>query len=95
MDTTPQHGRTVGVIGTGLAALFVTTWHFDDVPTVSVLQRLAESGDFRLMVSDAVYGTVSLRLENATWEQALDAVLRLKGLEQLVVDDTRLFSAGF
>ena len=70
-------------------------WHFDDQSTLAVLQRLAESGGFRLIVSDAVYGRLSLHLEEATWEQALDAVLRLKGLEQFVVDDTRLVSAGF
>lgn len=72
-----------------------STWHFDDQCTLAVLQRIAESGAFRLMVSDAVYGRVSLYLENATWEQALDAVLRMQGLEQFVVDDTRLVSAGF
>ena len=72
-----------------------TTWHFDDLALVSVLLRLAEAGKFRLIVSDAVYGNLTLLLHDATWEQALAVVLHLKGLEQFVVDDTRMISAGF
>jgi type II secretory pathway component HofQ len=66
-----------------------TDFHFDDIPVRSALQLLAEEGGFNLVVSDAVTGNVTLHLEDVTWEQVLDVVLRLKGLEQTVIGDSR------
>ena len=66
-----------------------TDYHFTDIPVRSALQLIAEEGDFNLVVSDSVTGTVSLDLEDVTWEQALEVVLRLKGLDMRVDGDTR------
>lgn len=46
----------------------------------SVLQVLADYADVNLVASDAVQGSVTLRLQDVPWDQALDLVLRSKGL---------------
>jgi type IV pilus assembly protein PilQ len=45
-----------------------------------VLQLLAETSGQNIVVSDTVQGNVTLRLQNVPWDQALDIVLRTKGL---------------
>jgi len=69
-------------------------FHFDDIPVRSALQLLAEEGDFNLVVSDSVTGTISLHLKDVTWEQALDIVLKMKGLGMRVDGNTRSVGAG-
>lgn len=71
-----------------------TRFHFDDIPVRSALQFLAEEGDFNLVVSDSVQGNISLHLEDVTWEQVLDIVLKLEGLEQQVVGNSRTVRAA-
>ncbi|PSS56717.1 pilus modification protein PilQ [Pseudomonas sp. BBP2017] len=56
--------------------------NFQDVEVRSVLQVLADFSGVNLVASDAVQGRVTLRLQDVSWEQALDLVLRSKGLEQ-------------
>ncbi|MDD2048042.1 type IV pilus secretin PilQ [Pseudomonas putida] len=56
--------------------------NFQDVEVRSVLQVLADFSGVNLVASDAVQGKVTLRLQDVPWEQALDLVLRSKGLEQ-------------
>mgnify|MGYP006192474223 CR=1 FL=1 len=53
---------------------------FQDVEVRSVLKVLADFKGSNLVVSDAVQGRVTLRLQDVPWEQALDLVLRSKGL---------------
>ncbi len=71
-----------------------TTINFSNIPVRSALQLIAEQGHFNLVVADSVQGTVSLHLVNVTWEQALDIVLRLKGLRQRIDGNTRSVSAA-
>ena len=66
-----------------------TTFSFSDIPVRSALQLIAEEGHFNLVVSDSVHGNISLHLVNVTWQEALDIVLRLKGLEQRVDGNAR------
>ena len=66
-----------------------TNFHFDNIPVRSALQLIAEEGGFNLIVSDSVQGNISLRLHDVTWEQALDLVLKIKGLQQRVDGNTR------
>lgn len=56
--------------------------NFQDVEVRSVLQVLADFSGINLVASDAVQGRVTLRLQDVPWEQALDLVLRSKGLER-------------
>lgn len=53
---------------------------FQDVEVRSLLQIIADVADTNLVVSDSVSGSMTLRLENVPWDQALDIVLRQRGL---------------
>jgi type II secretory pathway component HofQ len=64
-------------------------YDFNDIPVRSALQLLAEEGQFNLVVSDSVTGTITLHLEDVTVEQALAVVLRMKGLGMRVEGNTR------
>ena len=46
----------------------------------SVLQILADFTNVNIVASDAVNGNVTLRLQDVPWDQALDLVLKAKGL---------------
>jgi type II secretory pathway component HofQ len=61
-----------------------TSFHFANIPVRSALQLIAEEGGFNLVVSDAVQGNITLRLTDVTWEQALEIVLRMKGLSHRI-----------
>ncbi|QLF92894.1 type IV pilus secretin PilQ family protein [Pseudomonas sp. ABC1] len=54
--------------------------HFQDIDVRAALQIIADFSDWNLIVSDAVKGTVTLRLQQVSGEQALALVLRSKGL---------------
>ena len=58
------------------------TFNFQDVPVRTVLQLIAEESNLNVVASDSVSGNVTLRLINVPWDQALDVVLRAKGLDQ-------------
>ncbi len=48
----------------------------------SVLQLIADFTDLNLVASDTVQGNITLRLQNVPWDQALDLVLKTKGLDK-------------
>ncbi|MUH73135.1 type IV pilus secretin PilQ [Psychrosphaera haliotis] len=56
--------------------------NFQDLPIRTVLQIIADFNGFNLVVSDTVSGTLTLRLNSVPWDQALDIVLRTKGLDK-------------
>lgn len=56
--------------------------NFQNVEVRSVLQILAEVAELNLVVSDSVSGDITLRLKNVPWDQALDIILKSKGLDQ-------------
>jgi type IV pilus assembly protein PilQ len=58
------------------------TLNFQDIETRAVLQLLADASGQNIVVSDTVGGSVTLRLQNVPWDQALDIVLRTKGLDK-------------
>ena len=58
------------------------TFNFQDIPTRSVLQLIADVSDLNIVVADSVQGNVTLRLINVPWDQALHIVLQAKGLDQ-------------
>lgn len=55
---------------------------FQDIPVRTVLQIIAEHNGFNLVTSDSVTGNVTLRLDGTPWDQALDIVLRVRGLDK-------------
>lgn len=56
--------------------------NFQDIDVRSVLQLLADFTGLNVVVSDTVAGNLTLRLKNVPWDQALDIILRTKGLAQ-------------
>lgn len=56
------------------------TLNFQDIEVRAVLQLLADFTGFNLVASDSVKGNVTLRLKNVPWDQALDIILKAKGL---------------
>ena len=58
--------------------------NFQDIPVRSVLQLIADFTDLNLVASDTVAGNITLRLQNVPWDQALDLVLKTKGLDKRV-----------
>ncbi|MBB6092982.1 type IV pilus assembly protein PilQ [Povalibacter uvarum] len=57
------------------------TLNFQDIETRAVLQLLADTSGQNMVISDTVSGNVTLRLQNVPWDQALDIVMRTKGLD--------------
>ncbi len=58
------------------------TFNFQDIPVRSALQLIADISGLNLVASDSVGGSVTLRLVNVPWDQALDVILRAKGLDK-------------
>ena len=56
------------------------TLNFQDIDVRAVLQLLADTSGQNIVVSDSVQGSVTLRLQNVPWDQALEIVMRSKGL---------------
>ena len=56
--------------------------NFQDVPVRTVLQLIADFNKLNLVTSDSVNGNITLRLDGVPWEQALDTVLKVKGLDK-------------
>ena len=54
--------------------------NFQDIEVRSVLQLLADFTGINIVVSDTVSGNLTLRMQNVPWDQALDIVLKTKGL---------------
>ncbi|MBN1238030.1 MAG: type IV pilus secretin PilQ [Gammaproteobacteria bacterium] len=57
------------------------TLNFQDIETRAVLQLLADTSGLNIVVSDTVQGSVTLRLQNVPWDQALDILMTTKGLD--------------
>jgi type IV pilus assembly protein PilQ len=57
------------------------TLNFQDLETRAVLQLIADFSGLNIVVSDTVQGSVTLRLQNVPWDQALDIVMTTKGLD--------------
>ncbi len=55
--------------------------NFQDIDVRAVLQLIADFTDLNLVVSDSVSGRLTLRLKNVPWDQALDIILKTKGLD--------------
>ena len=54
--------------------------NFQDIEVRDVLQLMADFTGLNIVTSETVSGNVTLRLENVPWDQALDLILKAKGL---------------
>ncbi len=57
------------------------TLNFQDLETRAVIQLIADFSGINIIASDTVQGSVTLRLQNVPWDQALDIVMTTKGLD--------------
>ncbi|WP_299597504.1 type IV pilus secretin PilQ [uncultured Microbulbifer sp.] len=56
--------------------------NFQDIEVRSVLQLIADFTDLNLVASDTVAGRITLRLDGVPWDQALELILKAKGLDK-------------
>jgi type IV pilus assembly protein PilQ len=54
--------------------------NFQDIEVRAVLQLIADFTGLNMVTSDSVSGSLTLRLKNVPWDQALDIILKTKGL---------------
>jgi type IV pilus assembly protein PilQ len=64
--------------------------NFQSIDVRSVLQLIADFTDLNLVASDTVQGDITLRLQNVPWDQALDLVLKTKGLDKRKIGNVLL-----
>ncbi len=64
--------------------------NFQNIEVRSVLQLIADFTDLNLVASDTVRGSITLRLDNVPWDQALDLVLKTKGLDKRVIGNVMM-----
>ncbi|MBD8872808.1 type IV pilus secretin PilQ [Rhodanobacter sp. DHB23] len=89
VEVAPKRGDNAAV-GASLAALDQhpayngkrATFNFQDIPVRSVLQLIADTSGLNIVAADSVAGSITLRLVNVPWDQALDVILRAKGLDK-------------
>ncbi|NQY34582.1 MAG: type IV pilus secretin PilQ family protein [Alteromonadaceae bacterium] len=56
--------------------------NFQNISVRTVLQIIADYNGFNLVTSDSVVGNITLRLDGVPWDQALDIILKVKGLDK-------------
>ena len=56
------------------------SFNFQNIDVRALLQLLADFSGYNILVSDGVSGTMSLKLDNVPWDQALQIILNSKGL---------------
>jgi len=66
-EDTPYEGKAISL-------------NFQDIPVRTVLQLIADFNGFNLVITDSVGGNITLRLDDVPWEQALDIILKVRGL---------------
>ena len=93
VEVSPRAAAAVGATGSGATGVNAriakqgysgkpVTFNFQDVPVRTVLQLIADESNLNIVASDTVAGNVTLRLDNVPWDQAMDIVLRAKGLDK-------------
>ena len=55
--------------------------NFQSIEVRAVLQLIADFTELNLVASDSVTGSITLRLQNVPWDQALDLVVKTRGLD--------------
>ena len=68
--------------------------NFQDIEVRAVLQLIADFTGLNLVASDTVSGRITLRLQNVPWDQALDLVLKTKGLDKRQVGNVLMVAPG-
>src|SRR5262245_61236397 len=75
-------GHTSGATATPATSPKTVSLDVQSADVRDVLRLLAETGSINILASGEVQGTITVRLVDVPWEQALEAVLKLTGLAQ-------------
>ena len=62
------------------------SFNFQDVPVRSAIQLLANFGHVNVVINDSVKGNMTLHIQQMPWKEALNIVLKVRGLEARAVD---------
>ncbi|MFZ6773181.1 type IV pilus secretin PilQ [Undibacterium sp. SXout7W] len=57
------------------------SFNFQSIEVRAILQIIAEVSGLNVIASDTVTGTITLRLKDVPWDQALDNIMQIKGLD--------------
>jgi len=76
IQDTPLHKQQTNFIGEPISL------DFQDIPVRQVLQIIAQINSFNLVTTDTVTGNVTISLSGVPWEQALDMILKIRGLDK-------------
>ncbi|MFT4807165.1 MAG: type IV pilus assembly protein PilQ [Paraglaciecola sp.] len=76
MKDAPEEGQQTDFAGEPISL------DFQDVPVRQVLQIIAQVNGFNLVTTDTVTGNVTISLSGVPWDQALDMILKIKGLDK-------------
>lgn len=68
------------------------SFNFQDTPIRQVLEIFADFSGTKMVVTDTVTGNVTLRLDNVPWDQALDMILKSKGLDKKITNNVMLIA---
>lgn len=66
--------------------------NFQSIEVRAVLQLIADFTGLNLVASDTVGGTITLRLQNVPWDQALELILKTKGLDKRKIGNVLLIA---
>lgn len=85
VDVTPKAAKTDSKPLPGQEPVYNgkrVTFNFQDIPVRSALNLLAQVSGLNIVAADSVGGSVTVRLVNVPWDQALDVIMRAKGLDK-------------
>ncbi|MDE2196583.1 MAG: type IV pilus secretin PilQ [Gammaproteobacteria bacterium] len=68
--------------------------NFQNIDIRAVLQILADASGKNIVVSDSVKGNITLRLQDVPWDQALDIIMRTKGLSSRQFGNTLMIGTA-
>jgi len=74
-----QAGTEEGSNGVAYSGQKVT-FDFKDIDITNAIKLIAEMSDLNIIMADDVKGTLSMRLIDVPWDQALDLILQARGL---------------
>ncbi|GAB3025112.1 type IV pilus secretin PilQ family protein [Oleiagrimonas citrea] len=85
VDITPKRAKKSDKPQPGEAPVYSgkrVTFNFQNIPVRSALNLLAQVSGLNIVAADSVSGSVTVRLVNVPWDQALDVIMRAKGLDK-------------
>ena len=68
--------------------------NFQNIDIRAVLQILADASGKNIVVSDSVHGNITLRLQDVPWDQALDIIMKTKGLASRTYGNTLIIGTA-